>query len=107
MLRFWNNDVFDDLESIVDAILLELERRILIPQRPPAPHASPSDPPSPLGGGGYGDGATAPRSPRAFVFPERGGAQTYGVLLTTARPVKESTSFCKMLPLSGLVDGLV
>ncbi len=26
VLRFWNNDVFDDLASVVDAIRLELER---------------------------------------------------------------------------------
>ncbi|MXY79836.1 MAG: endonuclease domain-containing protein [Chloroflexi bacterium] len=26
VLRFWNNDVFDDLESVVDAIRLELQR---------------------------------------------------------------------------------
>ena len=26
VLRFWNRDVFDDLESVVDAILLELRR---------------------------------------------------------------------------------
>ena len=26
VLRVWNNDVFDDLESVVDAILLELQR---------------------------------------------------------------------------------
>jgi very-short-patch-repair endonuclease len=26
VLRFWNNDVLDDLESVVDALLLELRR---------------------------------------------------------------------------------
>ncbi len=26
VLRFWNHDVFDDLESVVDAIRLELQR---------------------------------------------------------------------------------
>ena len=26
VLRFWNHDVFDDLESVVDALLLELQR---------------------------------------------------------------------------------
>ena len=37
VLRFWNNDVFDDLESVVDAIRLELQRG------PPHPNPLPRE----------------------------------------------------------------
>jgi very-short-patch-repair endonuclease len=61
VLRFWNNDVFENLDGVLEVIDRECRQRAAVPPKPPTsrPELNPS-PPTPLPAGERGDKYKAP-----------------------------------------------
>jgi len=66
VLRFWNNEVLENIDGVLEAIMAELNKA-------PPPQASPPPRPSPIKG--EGENRSAPPAPSPFMGEGRGGGK--------------------------------